>query len=277
MNNISVSDQMLVMYVFVDDYLKRHPIVAAWRKSPNSKPSFTDAEVITIGLMQSVFGCQTLKKTHLLVSSSFRQAFPKLCGYKEWLRRLNGLTDIVGRLLTQAALGDGPNLYLIDGKPIPLCKPIRHCRARLLHEDGAHFGKGSTGWYYGFKLHTLVHIDGLIVCTLLAPANMPERDFVRPLLEAVDGGTVLGDCGYRSKVLENEAYDEYGVTIITPLTVPDKKAVICSVRARVESVFAQLWTRFVDRTFSRSFTGLWNAIKLKMLHYNLTKAGIVPA
>jgi len=38
-----------------------------------------------------------------------------------------------------------------------------------------------------------------------------------------------------------------------------------------------LWARFVDRILSRSWHGLWNTIKLKMLHYNLCRAGLLSA
>jgi hypothetical protein len=268
---------MLAIFVFVDDYLKEHPSVANWRQSPNSRPAFTDAEVIAIGLMQGCFGCQTLKKTYLLVASLFRDAFPKLCCYKEWLRRLHGLTAITGRLLQAALMADGDRLYLVDGKPIPVCKPIRHGRVRLLHEDGAYFGKSTTGWFFGFKLHALVHIDGQIVCAFLAPANWPERDIARALAEAVDGGTLLADRGYRSKELAEQLYDETEMVLITPLTDSSKRALVSSVRERVETTFAELWTRFVDRVFSRSWNGLWNTIKLKMVHYNLCKAGVISA
>jgi len=47
------------------------------------------------------------------------------------------------------------------------------------------------------------------------------------------------------------------------------------VRERIETVFSCLWQRFVDRVFSRSWEGLWSAVKVKMLHYNLCRAGIL--
>ena len=128
MENISISDQLLAIYVFVDDYFKANPQISEWRGSPNSHPVFTDAEVITIGLMQGVFGCQTLKKAYLLVASSFRNAFPNLCCYKEWLRRLHSLTRPVGYLIWAAISPLVEDLYLVDGKPIPVCKSIRHGR-----------------------------------------------------------------------------------------------------------------------------------------------------
>jgi len=277
MDNISVSDQLLGIYVFVDDYLKAHPPVSQWRRSPNSRPAFSDAEVITIGLMQGVFGCQTLKKAYLLVACLFGSAFPKLCCYKEWLRRLHRLTPIVGRLIWAALAGLGENIYLVDGKPIPICKPIRHGRVRLMREDGAYFGKSSTGWFFGFKLHALVHISGQIVCAILTPANWPERKVAQALVEPIEGAIVLADLGYRGQELETAVFNENAIVLITPQTYPQKRALISSVRERVETTFSQLWMHFIDRVFSRSWNGLWNTIKLKIVHHNLCKAGIITA
>ena len=66
MNSIapSIAHQMTQIYVFVDNYLKEHPQQAAWRRSNNDAPAFSDAEVITVGLLQGAFGCATLKKTY---------------------------------------------------------------------------------------------------------------------------------------------------------------------------------------------------------------------
>jgi hypothetical protein len=34
----SIVDQMIAVYVFVDDYLKAHPAQTQWRLSPNATP-----------------------------------------------------------------------------------------------------------------------------------------------------------------------------------------------------------------------------------------------
>lgn len=63
---------------------------------------------------------------------------------------------------------------------------------------------------------------------------------------------------------------------MTPRHAPkEQRALISSVRERIETVFSCLWHRFIDRVFSRSWEGLWSAIKVKMLHYNLCNAGIL--
>ena len=134
----SISEQMTQIYVFVDDYLKAYPTQVAWRRSSNDAPAFTDAEVMTLGLLQGAFGCATLKKTYQLVAANWRGAFPRLCSYGQWVARLHTLSALVGQLL-QAALGLrglAGRLYLIDGLPIRVCKSIRHGRVRLLRDEG---------------------------------------------------------------------------------------------------------------------------------------------
>ena len=67
----SIIDQMTEIYCFVDDFLKVHIGLAGWRRSPNPKPPFADAEVITIGLMQSFLGVASLKQTYDLIADNF--------------------------------------------------------------------------------------------------------------------------------------------------------------------------------------------------------------
>lgn len=292
MNSIapSITDQMTQIYVFVDDHLKSNPTQAAWRRSNNDAPPFTDAEVITIGLLQGAFGCATLKKTYQLVAANWRRAFPHLCSYSRWIARLHALAALVGQLV-QASLGLcglSGRFYLVDGLPIRVCKPIRHGRVRLLHEDGAYFGKSTTGWFFGFKLHALVHHSGLIVSAILTPASFDEREATLALALSVDGGLVLGDLGYRSNKdwLGETLAEEAGMLLIHPADAGDKmiagqvnprRALVSSLRERVETSFSSLWQRFIDRNLSRSWQGLWSTLKLKMLHFNLCRAGFLPA
>lgn len=275
----SIEHQMTEIYCFVDDFLKAHPRRAQWRRSPNAAPRFTDAEVITIALLQGSFGCATLKRAYLLVAHNHARAFPALCSYKQWLNRLHLVTSLVGQLVEAARRSDCPKttLYLMDAKPIPVCKPIRHGRVRLLREDGAHFGKSTTGWFFGFKLHVITTHRGEVLCGALTPANTNERDVAGALSEAVNGGIVLCDGGYRSAPLACSLAEEAEMLLITPQEAGSRRALVSSLRERVETTFSQLWTRFVDRVLSRSWHGLWNTIKLKMLHYNLCRAGLLSA
>jgi len=274
---------MAEIYCFVDDYLKAHPTRARWRRSPNASPAFTDAEVITIALLQGSFGCATLKRAYELVRDNWRSAFPRLCSYKQWVARLHALCALVGQLTQAARASDAPApaLYLLDSKPVPVCKPIRHGRARLLREDGAYFGKGSAGWFFGFKLHLLSHLDGHIHGGLLLPANWNDRDAAPALALLTGGGVALGDLAYVSAPLGEALGEEADLLLITPKDAgrpkEPRRVLVSSLRERVETLFSSLWSAFVDRVYSRSWHGLWNTVKLKLLYYNLRQAELLSA
>ncbi len=274
----SITDQMTALYVFTDDFLKAHPAQAHWRRSPNGAPVFADAEVLTIALMQGCLGVATLKHAYRVIAENYRDAFPHLPSYAQWLARLHALAPLVGMLIQAAVLPLPDTLYLLDSKPIPVCKPLRHGRVRLLRDEGAYFGKATAGWFFGFKLHLLTHHTGAILCAVLTPANWNDHDVALALGLAVDGGIALADLGYRGAELSEALASEAELLLITPADADTRahRALLSSRRERIETSFSQLWNRFVDRVFSRSFAGLWNTIKLKMLHYNLCHAGLIP-
>ncbi len=271
----SIEHQLTEIYVIVDDYLKTHPAVAQWRHSPNATPALTDAEVMTIGLMQGCLGVATLKQTYLLIAMNHKSAFPKLCSYNQWLARLHRLNPLIGCLLG-ATRSLGPrSLYLMDSKPIPVCLPIRHGRVRLLREDGAYFGKSSKGLFFGFKLHALMTVDGQLQSAFLTPANWNDRDLALALGWAVPGGVVLADLGYVGQEIAQVLADEADLLLITPADAGDRRALVSTLRERIETVFSQLWHRFIDRVYSRSWLGLWNTLMLKLLNYTFIHAGLL--
>src|SRR5438105_7099733 len=98
----SIVDSLTQIYVFVADFLAEHPELADWRRSNNAQPAFTDAEVLTIGLMQGVFGVAILNQTYGLIKNNWHDAFPKLGSYAPWLARLHRLSGLVGRLIVEA-------------------------------------------------------------------------------------------------------------------------------------------------------------------------------
>ena len=50
---------------------------------------------------------------------------------------------------------------------------------------------------------------------------------------------------------------------------------ISRARQQAESSFSGLWRWFSDRVYARSWHGIWTNLLLKMLHFNLERAGIV--
>ena len=114
-----------------------------------------------------------------------------------------------------------------------------------------------------------------MVNLVLTPGNWDDRDPALALVQRVDGGVTLGDLGYRGPECATTLAEEAEMLLITRDRAPEHKFVLSQVRQGIETTFSQLWWKFVDRVFSRSWRGLWNTIQLKVLFYNLGHAGVL--
>ena len=140
-------------------------------------------------------------------------------------------------------------------------------------------GKNSVGWFYGFKLHLIVHQTGTILGAIITPAHGNDRDLALALAWIPSGGVALADLGYPGAEFEATLLEEARMVLLTPkhATGPHLKTLISHLRVRIETTHGQWAERFVDGVQSRSRNGLWNTIKLKIVHLNLCLAGLLPA
>ncbi|MCC6441884.1 MAG: transposase [Armatimonadetes bacterium] len=262
----------------MSECLRDHPDLAGWCHSNHAAPAFTDAEVIPIGLRQRDLGVDTLKQTYGILAANFREWFPRLRRYPQWLARLHALSEGIGRLVWASAQLTGHELrvYVFDSKAIQVCQPIRQERVRSLREEGAYGGMTHAGCFFGFKLHMLSHINGVILEAMLTPGHVAERAVALWLSEAIEGDIGLGDTSYGGPSVRSALAEEADLGVVTPGTAgKGRKRRISQVRERIETVLSQLWCAFVDRVFFRSWAGLWNTIQQKLLAYNLCQQGIV--
>jgi hypothetical protein len=211
--------------------------VAHWRRSPHAHPSFSDAEVLTLAVLQGVFEVATLKQTYRLIAATWRTAFPALPVYHQGVSRLHPVLSQVSGLLASTC-GHWPTaarVYLIDSKPIPVCQPIRHGRVRVLRDEGAYFGKSSKGGFFGFKLQVLRQVDGRVLNLILTPGNCDGRVPALALVQGVDGGVTLGDLGYRGPDCAAELAEEADRLLITRDQAPAHRFVLSQVRQQLET------------------------------------------
>ena len=270
---------MTELYCFGDDFLKTPPGLAHWRRSPPAQPQFSDAEVLTLALWHGVFAVATLKQTSGLGAQNWRAALPALPVYPQWVTRLPQLLPQIGDLVATPCRHrpSAARLSGLDSKPIPLCQPIRHGRVRVLRDEGADFGKPRKGWCFGFKLPLLRPGAGRVLNIILTLGNWDERVPALALVQGVEGGITLEAWGSRGPECATALAEEAERLLITRDQAPAHRFVLSQVRQRVETTLSQVWWKFGDRIFRRSWRGLWNTLQLKVLYYNLHHAGLVSA
>ena len=119
------------------------------------------------------------------------------------------------------------------------------CRSKILVSGDVYWGKNSTGWKYGFKLHLIINDKGELLAFKLTPANVDDR---KPVPEMTEGlwGKLFGDRGYISSDLFEKLYNKGLQLVNKPRKNMKNKLVklmdkiLLRKRALIESVNDQL-------------------------------------
>ena len=233
-------DFSLWMYVTVDDVWQR---IAPRHARPGPAPACSDSELITMVLVGECRGWDL--ETDLVASWQLhRDLFPVIPERSRFNRRRRQLALAINELrrLVLALLDLAQDRQAaIDSLPVPVLHfhlvPSSPATG-LWRSWGAAFGKVSSKkqTIFGYKLHLLVTLNGVILDFALAPANAADLPVGAELLAGHRNLLVLGDKAYISAAVAAQLRGETGVTL---LTVPRQNQ-----RIQASAAFAALHTRW---------------------------------
>lgn len=271
-------DFCLRMFVLVDD-LWRH--LAPRLRRPGPAPICSDSELIAITLIGEARGWH--QETVLLANwKEHRHLFPNLPERTRYNRRRRHLASAINQLrllvLHDLDLAEDGQLA-IDSLPLPVVKfhLAPGCKGDW-REHEADFGycASKKQMLFGYKLHLLITLAGVIVDFALAPASYTDLSVGEVLLEPLEQRTVIGDKGYISAPVK-EYLAQRQVALLTPNRVNQKlqlpKAAgkrLTRLRQMVETVNAQLVEQFhiADNQANR-FGGLLARLYSKLTAHTL--------
>jgi hypothetical protein len=252
-----LDDLLTAIYVLVDDFLPE-------RTGPGRPPKITDAELITLAIAQVFMGLPNDRQFLALASYRFADLFSYLPKQPAYNKRLRRLTPAIERTINYLAFNspsfwDG--LRLLDSTPVP-CAASRETVRRSEFAGLTAYGycRSHSRYFWGFRLYLLCAADGTPIAFELAPANAPEREVAREMLERVplEGYTVIADKGFAGA--EFEAFmAARGARFLRPdrKDEPLRFGSLGSVRQWIESVF---WTckgqLGLERHAARTLPGL---------------------
>lgn len=162
-----------------------------------------------------------------LVSQFYADAFPEMLSYTRFLEVMP--TVLVPLCSYFSYLKGKPTgIAFVDSTSLKVCHNLRIPRHRVF--DGiAKRGRGTMGWFYGFKLHLIINHQGDILAAKITPGNVDDRKPVPELCEGMTG-KLYGDKGYISKALSDDLFDK-GVELMT------------NVRKNMKAKAMSLWDR----------------------------------
>ena len=201
METDTLSEKTLVIYCFVDDFLKKiTPANDRQRK-------FTDAQVITTALIAA-------KK----FQGNYASALDFLASYEGFYRidkgvfskrlhRLKYIILLIFRHLSETI--KELNLskeYIIDTFPVAVCRNIRIPNCKLLQgESYRGFNKSKKEWFYGFKIQVITNSKGIPVqFDVFCGETGDITAFQCSQINLPEGSSLFGDKAYND--YEQEDY-----------------------------------------------------------------------
>ncbi len=131
------------------------------------------------------------------VCKELKRDFPTLVGYDRfvWYIPMAFLPMVCFHLYRcESSLRTG--IYFVDSTKIEVCHPKRAHQNKVF-KGIASWGKTSTGWFYGIKIHLIINNIGQIINTRFTTGSTPDNDTVN-LFHLFKGikGWIFGDKGY---------------------------------------------------------------------------------
>ena len=240
------------LYVTCDDYLKASPELSPWRSRVGLIPRISDAELITLAVMQALLEHHNERRWIRYAQARLRHLFPTIpqqSGYNKRLRRLAGtMQAVIAHLAADTGLWSD-DVWIADSTPVE-CGRSRETVKRSDLAGFAEYGycASHSRFFWGVRLHLLATLDGLPVGFALTGAKADERDTLQGILDATParipaGQMIMADKGYYGRVFETELANVQ-VTLIRPARqgepAREDARFLKPLRQRIESVFDTL-------------------------------------
>lgn len=186
------------MFVIIDDLWQQ---IAPLYRRPGPEPSScSDSELITVAIVSQCrsWECETMAMQEW---RAYRHLFPRLPERSRFNRRRRNLMAAINQMrqIVLSTLDVGQEAYgAIDSIPVPVLQfHLAPQRTREWDAQGATFGycAAKKQTFFGYRLHLVVTLGGVILDFELTTANADERDAAAAMLPSYAGRTVLGDKG----------------------------------------------------------------------------------
>ena len=243
-------DNLTELYCVVDEFAKEFfPEFEKAQldygiKKRQSSCSLTPSEIMTIMIYFHQIRFRDFKTFYTqYVAKHLRKEFPDLVSY-------NRLVELMPSILLPLCFfihiqnKNNTGIYFIDSTTIDVCH-IKRASSNRVFKNIAKKSKSTMGWFFGFKLHIVIHDQGEIMAFKITSSTTDDRVPVDQMTQGLTG-KLFGDRGYISQELFDKLYQR-GLKLVTRIKknmnnklMPLIDKLLLRKRAIIESVNDQL-------------------------------------
>lgn len=211
------------LYVTTDDLLRAHPERVPARPRGSFEPLTSDAEMLTLAVMQAVLGYPSEARWLRYAHKHRRRLFPDLPlqpGYNKRLRKLaHTMTWLIGQLARQVSVVTD-DVWVVDSTPVE-CARSRETVKRSDLAGWAEYGycASHSRFFWGLRLHLVYTLHGLPIAWALTGAKADEREVLTALLDSTEGlhpdaiQLLIADKNYYGRAFEADL-DDAGINLL---------------------------------------------------------------
>jgi hypothetical protein len=180
------------LYVRTDDLLRQYPDLAPWRPKIGLQPRLSDAELVTLAVMQALLGYTSEARWIRHARARLGHLFPYLPGQPGYNRRLRAAAALITTLIRLLAADTSlwsDDVWVVDSTPVE-CGRSTDTAKRSDLAGWAEYGycASHSRYFWGLRLHLVATLGGLPVGFALTGAKADER---QTLLSILDAGPAL--------------------------------------------------------------------------------------
>ncbi len=239
-------------------------------------PRFSDLEVIALSLTGEHLGIDSENNLFDRLKE-YRKDFSNLISRRQFNDRRKSTYQLCETIRKRIAKTmDGAEEYFcVDSKPIEVCRLSRGKRCKMGKNEpdkSPAFGYCATQgvYYYGYKLHAVCGLRGVIHSFDLTAANVHDIHYMKDVKFEFSNCCILGDRAYLSAELQQDLFTSAHIKLEVPyrLNMKNWKPTFkpyAKARKRIETCFSQLCDHLMlVRNYAKQTTGLFARVTAKI-------------
>ena len=190
---------------------------------PGVVPKFSDLEVVALSMTAEALSIDSENLLFHLLNES-KSDFPNLisrCQYNQRRKYLSEFTNAI-RYNIAMCIDAGEKYFLVDSKPLPVCRSSRAHRSKMGKRNDAlspDFGYCATQqqYYYGYKMHLTCGLSGVIRTFTFSPASVADIHYLRDVKYEIPDSTIIADRAYLSATVQLDLFECANIRLEVPI------------------------------------------------------------
>ena len=266
-------NHLIQNYEIILEALEKMPINFQPFRQP-VHPKLSNKECIALSLTAEFMSIDSENQLFRMIKDTKLSNRIERTVFNRRRKLLFSLTEEVRRFMAEQ-LNGGENFFIVDSMPLDICKMSRSgrstvCRETLDTAPSKGFCASQNRWFYGYKIHSLISVNGVVQHFDLTCGAVHDVHFLKDINAQMHDCSIIGDKGYITNTQQLDLFRQANIELEVPMRVNQKPYqpqphIIRKTRKRVETFFSQLCGQFmIQRNFSKSFNGFKTRILNKI-------------